>query len=109
MRRRAVFLLGGLIILMLPIAMCWRSPMFHDGSITKRDVHLVIDNPEVRRLLREEGANVADRQAFYSVRQKAFDSAGVEAMSEFVQHPDQHIPKHFEFLGAIARQPAEIV
>jgi hypothetical protein len=101
MRHRTKFLMAGVALLVLPIVMCWRSPLFGDGYMARKDVRLVMDNPEVQRLLGEEETNLAERESFIS--------AGIEARSEFVRHPEQHIPKHFEFFGAIARQPTEEV
>jgi len=111
MRGRIMLFLVGLAILILPIAMCWRSPLFNKNYayIARQNSRLILDSPEVQNLLNGEGRNVAEREAFYSLKEAALDLAGIERMSEFVQHPEQHMPKHFEFLGAIARQPAEVV
>jgi hypothetical protein len=101
-----LFLLGGLVILVLPITMCWRSPLFNEnyGYATRQDSRLILETPESERLLIDEGNNVAEKGAFFAAQKQ-----GNEAVFEFVQHPEQHIPKHLEFLRAIARQAAEAV
>lgn len=76
-----------------------------DYSYTaRRDAQLILDTAEVQRLLAEEGANIAEREALASALKRG---EGVEAIIEFNQHPERHAPKHLDFLRSIARQPAE--
>jgi len=73
-------------IVAVPIAMLWHNHVFDEdySYIARRDVHFIVDSPEVQRLLSEEGA-------------------------KWVQRPERHTPRHIEFLNAMARVPTEMV
>lgn len=92
-------------IVAVPIAMMWHNHVFdEDYSYTaRRDVHLIVDSPEVERLLGEDGANVAEEQLYGSVPKR------IEEYVELHQHPERYAPKHIAFLNIIAKQPAEAV
>ena len=107
MRRHTIFLLAGLTILVLPIAMCWRSPLFNKNYSYRalHDVQLIVDSPEVQRLLTEETGNIAEKDVINSI----MVTQSPNALIELSQHPERLLPKHFEFLRAMARQSAEMV
>ena len=98
MSRGAKFVLSVLVVLAIPITMCWRTHVFdEDWAYTaRRDVQLVQDTPEVQQLFNDEGDNIAERAAYSS-------AVRVEDQIEFFQHPERHAPKHLEFLSAIPR------
>ncbi len=107
MRRRTFFLVGGLIVLTLPIAMCWRSPLFNRnyGYQARHNVQLIVDSPEVQRLLSEEASNMAEKDVVRST----MVTLSPNTLMELAQHPERLFPKHFEFLHALAEQPAETI
>ena len=73
-------------IVAVPIAAMWHNHVFdEDYSYTaRRDVHFIVDTPEVQRLLSEEGA-------------------------KWIQRPERHTRRHIEFLNAMARVSTEMV
>ena len=107
MRRRAVFLVGGLIVLTLPIAMCWHSPLFNEnyGYQARHNVQLIVDCPEVQCLLSEEAVNITEKDVVRST----MVTLSPDTLMKLSQHPERLFPKHFEFLRALAEQPAETI
>lgn len=101
---RGIMIALFVLTLLTLFAMLRHDPLFDENYryTARKDVQLILDGPEVQRLLSEESGNIADREASSSLRP-------IDEMIEFHQHPERYIPKHLEFLRAINAQPAEMV
>ena len=111
----AIFLLptSGCLLLLL-------NPNRAAMTAARRQVRLVSDSPEVRRLIAEQEAfqlqEKTEIDRFHadsaSLEQKWFRDANLEALRqlrELGQHPDRYIPERIAFLDAMARAPGVTV
>jgi hypothetical protein len=91
------------------VACVFPSPrgFYQLNGTSKTAAMLLVDTPEVRRLLAEEDKREEEMNRFY--REPHTQQERIQHMLDIMKHPEQYPPGRMEFLKAMSQMPGAFV
>lgn len=74
------------------------------GGISRRPISTVLDSPEIRKLISEEEKRRDQADRF--LRESHSSEERLQHTRDLIEHPDQMLPGHKDFLDAMAKAPS---
>jgi hypothetical protein len=75
-----------------------------DGEGISPPLRVVVDSPEIRKLISEEEKRRDEADRY--LREPSSESEKLRRFNDLIEHPDQMLPGHSEFLEVMAKAPA---